>query len=314
MQDIYKILIGSIALLFYLLISYFIYKKIFMADKKSAGLVDQTSPFFAPSWNWFLSAPKETVTIRSYDNVKLSAIYIPSFDEKSTNTAILCHGYHSLNTDMAVIAKMYSDLGFRVLMPDARAHGMSKGAFTSLGHYERYDLKRWIQYVLRTYGATDKLLLHGVSMGASTVIMTAAMDLPDNVRLIVADSPFTNAIAVIARSLKPRILNFFLPGISFFTLYLHRFFLGQVNVLRAVKRSRIPLFIFHGEKDTDCPISMANRLISASAASFKELYPVKEAKHAEGFIVDRPGVEGHITDLLYAYFTLPKSTQTKKTK
>jgi hypothetical protein len=151
-------------------------------------------------------------------------------------------------------------------------------------------------------------------MGAATVMMTASMDLPDNVRLIVADSPYTNGISAVFRSLKPRILNLFLPGISFFTLYFHRFFVGQVNVLKAVKKSRIPLFIFHGEKDMDCPISMANRLISASTASFKELYPVKDAKHAEGFIVDRAGVEGHITDLLSAYFTLPKSALSKKTK
>ncbi|MFA5420095.1 MAG: alpha/beta hydrolase, partial [Bacteroidales bacterium] len=264
------------------------------------------------SWQWYSNAPKETVSIHSYDGTSLSGIYIPSFDEKSTYTAILCHGYHSLNSDMAVIAKMYSDLGFRILMPDARGHGLSKGQFTSFGHYERYDLKRWIQYLLRTYGATDNILLHGVSMGAATVLMTSGMDLPDNVKLIVADSPYTSGWDVVARSMKPKILSLLLPGISAITFYLHRFFVGQINVLKYVKKSTIPLFIFTGEKDQITPILMAKRLLAASSATFKELYPVKEAKHAEGFILDKAGVENHIGDLLKIYFPLAKSAFPKK--
>jgi fermentation-respiration switch protein FrsA (DUF1100 family) len=313
-EQIIYIVVGAV-FLFYMFISYLVYRDVFVTDKwTDAGLVDQSQPFFAPSWEWYTKVPKETVSIRSYDNVKLSAVYIPSFDEKSVNTAIVCHGYQAINSDMAVIAKMYSDLGFRVLMPDARGHGLSKGGFTSLGHYERYDLKRWIQYLLRTYGATDQLLLHGVSMGAATVLLTSAMDLPGNVKMVVADSPYTSGYSVIARSMKPKILSIFLPGASLITFFLHRFFVSQANVLKAVKKSKIPLFIYHGEKDVLCPLPMAKRLLAASAAVYKDLYPIPGAGHAEGFILDKEGIEAHVTELIRIYFQLPKSTLPKKTK
>jgi len=307
------VLLGALAVILYLTVSYFIYRKAFRSDKlRGDGLVDQTSAFFAPSWTWFLNSPKETVSIRAYDNVQLHAVYIASIDQKSTQTAILCHGYGSVNTDMAVIAKMYSDLGFRILMPDARGHGLSKGAFTSFGHYERYDLKRWIQYLLRTYGSTDSFLLHGVSMGAATVILASAMDLPANVKMVVADSPFIHALSVLSRSLRPKLLLLFLPGVSLITLYLHRFALGQINVLKAAKSSHLPLFVFHGDKDEICPLREAKRLVDASKADVKELYPVPGAKHAEGYILDKPGVESHLLDHLKNYFQLPKNAIPKK--
>ncbi|MDD3126903.1 MAG: alpha/beta fold hydrolase [Candidatus Izemoplasmatales bacterium] len=314
MKTEYIILIVVGILLIYFFISYFIYRRIFRTDslKQPSGLVDQESAFFSSSWQWYMNIPKETISIRSYDNVKLSAVYIPSFDEKSTNTAILCHGYRSLNSDMAVIAKMYSELGFRILLPDARGHGLSKGVFTSFGYYERYDLKRWIQHILRTYGATDNILLHGVSMGAATVILTTGLGIPDNVKMVVADSPFSNGFGLLSRSMQPKILNFFLPGVFAITYYLHKFIPGQINVVKAAKKAIIPLFIFHGEKDTVCPIFMAKKIISASQAPFKELYCVPGAKHAEGYIVDKTGIEGRLLELINTYFTLPKSVTSKK--
>ncbi|MDD3842055.1 MAG: alpha/beta fold hydrolase [Candidatus Izemoplasmatales bacterium] len=314
MKSEYIILIVIGGLFIYFLISYFIYRRVFRTDnsKQPSGLVNQEAPFFSSSWQWYMNIPKETISIHSYDNVKLSAVYIPSYDEKSNNIAILCHGYHSLNSDMAVIAKMYSELGFRILMPDARGHGLSKGVFSSFGHYERYDLKRWIQYILRTHGATDNILLHGVSMGAATVLLSTGMELPTNVKMVVADSPFTNGLSLLSRSLKPRILNIFIPGISAITYYLHRFVPGQINVVKAVKKAKIPIFIFHGEQDTVCPISMSRKLISVSQAPFKELYQIPKAKHAEGYIIDKLGIELRLQALISTYFILPKNAIQKK--
>lgn len=314
---VWEIVAGVLAVLLlgYFFIAYQMYRKVIRGDGfHGEGLVDQSSPFFAKSWEWYQNVPRETVRIHAYDHVLLSAVYIPSFDGKSTNTAILCHGYRGVNTDMVIIAKMYSDLGFRVLMPDARAHGLSKGLFTSFGHYERYDLRRWVHYLLRTYGATDSILLHGVSMGAATVILSSANHLPDNVKMIVADSPFNNALSVLAHGTKPGILAFFLPGVSILCRYLHRFFLGQADVLKAAKSAHLPLFIFHGDQDEVCPIEGAKRLLALSKGEDKQLYVVPGAKHAEGYIVDQPGVEKAILEFVQKYFTLPKTVLPKKSK
>jgi len=305
----------AVLLILYFAISFLIFKKAIRTESfPSEGLVDQGSDFFSSSWEWFQNVPRETVRIHAYDHVVLSAVYIPSFEQKSTNTAILCHGYRGANTDMVVIAKMYSDLGFRILIPDARGHGLSKGKFTSFGHFESYDLRRWVQYLLRTYGATDSILLHGVSMGAATVILSSGRGLPENVKALVADSPFTNALSVLSRGMKPRFLAFFVPGVSLLCRYLHRFFLGQADVVRVAKKTHTPLFIFHGEKDLVCPFEGSKRLLKASGASEKQLYGIPNADHAEGYIRDTAGVQHAILDFLQKSFTLSKTVIPKKNK
>lgn len=307
------LLVVAAAAVAYMTPSYFIYRKLIRRDHSTGdGLVDHSQPFFEPAWEWYKNVPKETVSIRSYDGVVLSAVYIPSLDKDSTVTAVLCHGFRGANADMAVIARMYSRMGFRILMPDARGHGLSKGKFTSFGHYERYDLKRWIQFLLRTYGATDSILLHGVSLGAATVILSSANDLPDNVKLLVADSPYNRSTSVIARSLKPKFLAFFLPGVSLLTYNLHRFCLGQADVLEAARASKIPLFLFHGEADPVCPLREAKKLFAAHGTEDKKFYPIPGAKHAEGYIADKDGVEREIAAFLQERFPLPKNLPTIK--
>ncbi|MBN2504968.1 MAG: alpha/beta hydrolase, partial [Bacilli bacterium] len=260
MTDTVKILIivGSVLLL-YLTLSYFMYRKAFVVKTfKPKQIVDPEDPFFKPSYTWYAKAPKEDVKIHAYDGTVLHATFLPSFDEKSVHTAIVLHGYQALPEDMVAIAKFYNDLGFKVLLIDERGHGQSEGDFTSFGHYEKLDLKKWIQYALRTYGATDQVLLHGVSMGAATSILASVMDLPDNVKLIVADSSFTTLTRLFFNVVKPKVLLFFLPGINLVTYYLHRFMLSQVTPLKAVKDNRIPILFWHGESDKEVPVKMGD--------------------------------------------------------
>ncbi len=291
----------------YLFASYLVYRGFIKnGSKNSDGLVDHEKPFFKPAWEWYRAAHKETVTIKAYDNVRLSAVYIPSSDPKSTNTVILCHGFRSVNSDLAILAMTYSNLGFRILLPDARAHGLSGGAFSSFGHYEKYDLKKWINYVLRIYGATDSLLLHGVSMGAATVLLASAGEMPQNVKLIVADSPFSSVGAVFRHAAKPKILCLFLPGVSLITFLLHRFFLGAVNVFKAVRKAKTPFLIIHSAGDRVCPISDSRKMVDLSPAAYKELYVVNSDVHAEGYVADKEGIDRKLTELGRKYFAIKK--------
>ena len=161
MDPIYIVsIIVGIILIAYFTIAYFIYRTLFLRKNYgTVAFVDHTKPFFAPSKDWYDRSPKELVTIRAYDGVKLAGIFLPSYDEKSTQTAIVMHGYQSQATDMIVIGKMYNDMGFKVLLVDLRGHGSSEGDFSTFGHYEKQDLKKWIHYALRTYGSTDKILV-----------------------------------------------------------------------------------------------------------------------------------------------------------
>lgn len=76
---------------------------------------------------WVQSRPWEIWQIRSRDELKLVAHYLPA-PYPTGKTAILAHGYTGKGKDMGRFARFYhEELGFNVLMPDARGHGESEG-------------------------------------------------------------------------------------------------------------------------------------------------------------------------------------------
>lgn len=79
---------------------------------------------------------------------------------------------------MADYAKMYHDLGYNVLVPDARGHGQSEGDYIGFGWHERKDYVQWIDEILAKNGSEETITLYGISMGAATVMMTSGEDLP----------------------------------------------------------------------------------------------------------------------------------------
>ncbi len=313
MDDLWIFILIAV-LVAYFVLSYILFLRIFkMHPEKEYKVVDQNSDFFKASYEWFQKVPKEEISIKSYDNVTLKGQFIPSIDNESTNLAIVVHGYHASLQDMIIIGKFYSDLGFKVMLLDMRGHGQSEGSFTTLGHYEKYDLKKWIHFALRTYGATDKILLHGVSMGASTIFLSTTLNLPQNVKFIVADSGFDNAWNMLWGNLRPKSLRILLPGASIISLFSKRFFLSSVNVAHAVRKNKIPLIIIHGEKDEKVPFEVGKSLHELSKAPTKDFYQIPNCKHGEGYIVDKAGYEQRVILHLKDYFTI-KNTYLKQKK
>ncbi|MGD9909635.1 MAG: alpha/beta hydrolase [Candidatus Izemoplasmatales bacterium] len=298
-------IIIAVLIISYFSFSYGMYSKIFRTDPaKDYRVVNQEDPFFKPSFDWYQKVPKEEIKISSYDGYQLNGIFIPALDEQSTSLAIVSHGYHACSDDMIAIAKLYSDMGFKVILINHRGHHGSGGGFTSFGYYEKYDVKKWIEYALRTYSATDNILLHGVSMGAATMIQSTSLNLPKNVKYIVADSGFSHLSKMFIFMLKPKFLRIFLPGISLITYLRHRFFLFQIAPIKNAKKTVIPLFIIHGEQDEMVPFSMGKLLFEASNSPYKNFHPVPDCKHGVGYIKDKQGIESFLKSDLPKYFTL----------
>lgn len=56
--------------------------------------------------------------------------------------------------------------------PAARGHELSEGRYIGMGWLDRRDLMRWISLIVQA-GPHARIVLHGVSMGATEVMMTA---------------------------------------------------------------------------------------------------------------------------------------------
>ncbi len=96
----------------------------------------------------------------------------------------------------------HEELGYHVLMPDARGHGRSEGGFICFGWRERKDYVQWIRYLIDKWGPQSQIVLHGVSMGAATVCMTSGESLPYNVKAIISDCAYCSLHAQLAYQLK----------------------------------------------------------------------------------------------------------------
>lgn len=63
----------------------------------------------------------------------------------------------------------------------------------TMGLKEERDCEEWIRYAINRFGTDCRIALAGVSMGGSVVLMASGAELPDNVKCILADSPYSSA-------------------------------------------------------------------------------------------------------------------------
>ena len=131
--------------------------------------------------------PHEKRVIRSHDNLRLEAIWYPA-EGGSDKTVICVHGYTShAEREWAFPGLFYHSLGYNVLIPYQRAHGLSQGQYISLGALEHLDMMRWVTHVNELI-PKGSILIHGLSMGGGIVLDLATKEMP-NVKCLISDAP-----------------------------------------------------------------------------------------------------------------------------
>lgn len=252
---------------------------------------------------WLANTPFEEINLTSYDGLKLKGYY---FEAKvpTNKTAIIAHGYTGKAKDMARFAKFYQEkLGYNVLMPDARGHGESEGDYIGFGWHERKDYVQWINYIVEKKGMDAEILLHGVSMGGATVLMTSGEKLPEQVKAIVEDCGYTSAEDVLKYQLKRM---YHLPGFpivnstSMLTKLKAGYTFSEASALEQVKKAKVPIMFIHGEKDTFVPFEMVYELYEA-ANTEKELYVVPDAEHGNAYDTNPSLYEEKVTNFVTKY-------------
>jgi alpha-beta hydrolase superfamily lysophospholipase len=307
------LLIVGLLLVIYFGISYYIYKMVLINyNNPEVNLVDHTEDFYKGAYKWFQEVPKEEIKLTSYDELKLYGYYIPSYNRKSNNVAIIVHGYQSKGTDMIIIAKMYAEMGFQIVLTDLRGHGKSEGNFTSFGFYEKYDLKKWINFILRTYGADSNILIHGVSMGAATAMMVTGLDIPkEKIKFMLLDSGFTKLRKTFMNPKKSQGLKIFYLGLNIVTYVKHKFLLENINPINQMKSNTIPFLIVQGDKDTAITLNMAKKLYNSSPTIKKEILIIENSKHALGFRDDYKLCYDTLYKMIKPIFNIKKIYDTK---
>jgi len=237
--------------------------------------------------NELLQIPCETVSITSRDGLRLMG-RLYRFSEEA-KVEILFHGWHSSGLrDASGGAMMAREYGYNVLIVDQRSHGDSEGNTTTFGIKERYDCVDWVNFIIERFGQDVKILLGGVSMGASTVLMASGLkELPPQVKGVTADCSFSSPEAIIRKVCRDRKINdrFGYPFLQFAAKFFGGFSLKDGGAVGAVKRAKVPIMIVHGEGDDFVPYSMGEEIFAACTGE-KYFLSVPNAGHGLSYFYE----------------------------
>jgi pimeloyl-ACP methyl ester carboxylesterase len=178
-------------------------------------------------------------------------------------------------------------MGFNILLVDQRAHCKSEGKYITYGVLESRDVLSWIEFLNKQY-RPEQVIISGISMGASTVLYALSLPLPKNVKGVIADCGFTSPAEIIAKvgkdaykiNAKPLI-----PIMDLFCKTIGKFSITKHNTTDCVKKTKLPIMLIHGEKDTFVPCEMSKRAFAECGTNCR-LFLSKEAGHGTSFLND----------------------------
>ena len=252
---------------------------------------------------WINNQTCKKVNITAYEGLVLCGHYI-SAAVPTLNTVVLIHGYTGKGLDMASFAKYYyEELGFNILMPDCRGHGESQGNYIGFGWHDRIDILNWINYIIKRNGKESKIVLHGISMGGGTVLMTSGEKLPSNVKFIVSDCAYTSVKDILGYQMRRmyKLPKFPLLQVTSLICKLRSgYFFSEASAIKQVQKSKTPILFIHGNEDNFVPTNMVHELFKAAKCE-KQLLIVDKARHGDCYWIDTKSYKQYVSDFVERY-------------
>ncbi len=298
------ILIAAI-LLGVLLTAYICYRMAFYVPPRKDTLPDIIdlpdghiyAPYRAAMESWakeVRAMPHEKMTVTSFDGLTLHGKYYEY--APGAPIELMFHGYRgSAERDLSGGVQRCFRLGRSCLIVDQRCSGSSGGNTITFGINEHRDCLSWVEFMLRRFGPEVKIILTGISMGASTVLLAAGRELPPNVIGVLADCGYNSAKDIIQKVIRDMKLPAGLayPFVKLGAKLYGGFDLEETSPEEALKHCRVPVIFFHGEDDRFVPCYMSKRNYDACPTR-KRLVSVPGAGHGMSYLMDP---EGYLTAL-----------------
>lgn len=262
-------------------------------DISGISAVEEQREAFSRAW---LERPSTQVEIVGRDGERLVGHWFPN--ENARRIIVAMHGWRSSwSRDFGMIADFWYNSDCSLLFVEQRGQNNSGGAYITFGLMERYDCHSWVEWV-NAYQNPHGLPIYlaGISMGATTVLMSTGLDLPDNIHGVIADCGFTSPNDiwryVVTKLLH---LSYGLRGHIANSICKKRIQIGSMDysTVKAMERARVPILFVHGTDDKLVPISMTYENYKACRAP-KRLLVVPGAGHGMSYHADRAGYESAV--------------------
>ena len=237
-------------------------------------------------------------SFESTDGVPLAAWWVPPTDGGSSRAAVLVHGWEGDKSDRHVIetAPIYARAGYGVLLLDLRGNGASGSERRTLGYKETHDVRGALAWLEREGYEPERVVLHGWSMGAATVVRSAP---GSGVAAVIGEAGYADLPLILRKQLPestglPRLFN---PG----TFLAAKLLLGldpwAVRPGEDAARLReegVPLFVIHSTADEAVPFEHADLFVRAYPEA--ELWKLEGYGHVEAYT--HPEYEERLLDFL----------------
>ncbi len=234
----------------------------------------------------------ETIEITAHDGAKLIGHWY--YKEGNKRTIIAMHGWRSSwARDFCMASEFWYENGCNVLYAEQRAQNNSGGEYMGFGMIERFDCLDWINWANEKLNYSLPIFLNGLSMGASTVLMAAGFELPENVKGITADCAFTSPKAIWRHVVKNNMnisYGIFAPSIDELCKKTINMKSDEYTTLKAMATNKVPVLFVHGSDDSFVPVEMTYENYKACIAP-KRLLIVPGAEHGMSYAVDKDGYE-----------------------
>lgn len=261
--------------------------------KDILGLTDEMSQCFSGSISSLRNLPLETVTIKSHDGLTLVGHWYPAKSAK--RTVLLAHGWRSAwYRDFGMSADFMYNCGCNLLFIEQRGHGKSGGKFSTFGVLERYDIQSWVNYLTGHNSSRLPIYLCGISMGATTVLLSTELPLKNHINGVIADCGFSSGEAILKDVISKNLRHIPAGPVFKITDRICKLHTGisytDCSTIQAMKKCTVPVLFIHGEADNFVPASMTVENYNACAAP-KELFTVPNAAHGTSYCFDTKGYE-----------------------
>lgn len=240
------------------------------------------------------------VSIVAFDGAVLRAWNLQP-RKNFANAVILSHGLSDNRAGMVGYAQFFLRHGYDVLMPDARAHGISGGEIATYGIREANDLHRWLNWLdlneqpACIYGFAE-------SMGAAGLLQSLQSE--SRFCAVAAESPFSTFREIA----YDRVGQFFHTGpwlgrtifrpmvecAFIYAKWRYQLNFDLDSPEKAVESTKVPVLLIHGQLDSNIPVRHSRKI--AAGNRDVALWEVPGADHCGAIGVAPVELERRVTD------------------
>ena len=230
---------------------------------------------------WLERQHLEPVETESDDELRLRGTFLRK-KKGALGTVLLLHDFRSSwKLDFSGLARFLYEEGYQLLFVDQRAHGESRGFWSTCGIWERYDVRGWTNYLAMRFADTHSIWIYGCGMGGTAALLASSLELSGVVRGIIAEDAWSSPY----RWLKHRADAFFSPIPTAPALRLMDlcawvfvgFSLRDLDAEQAVAESAYPILLIHGTENRRVPLTVPLKIQARAPAGRCGLLKVEGA-------------------------------------